>query len=203
MSQYTTGNVTVKNNSATVWGASCDFVTASNVKIGDLFKVRNVSAWYQVSAVNLATNLNITPVYAGANASNTTYLIARDFTTNLDLPEITSGDVDWPEVYTRAMRIIDSEMCSVTVATVNAAHTIVASQDVVLGSGNITLSLPRATAKQRVYCGNRSVGTIKILASSPPDYIASGPTAVASINVATKFGTVTLIGDGGTMWYRF
>jgi len=203
MAQYKVGNVTVKNNSATVWGASCDFVTASNVKIGDLFKVKDLNAWYQVSAVNLATNLNISPAYAGSNASNVDYLIARDFTTNMDLPEITAGDLDWPDVYTRAMRLLDAELFEVNVATVNANHTIVASQDVVLGSGNITFTLPRAVNRQRIYLGNRSVGTVKILASSPPDYIASGPTLVASINLATKFGTTTLIGDGGTVYYQF
>ena len=86
MSQYTEGSVTLKTNSATVWGASCDWVTASNVKIGDLFKKRDQNAWYQVTAVNLATNLNISPVYAAASVSGVSYLMARDFTTIGKMP---------------------------------------------------------------------------------------------------------------------
>ncbi|GAI38247.1 unnamed protein product, partial [marine sediment metagenome] len=50
MAQYTEGNVTLVQNSATVWGAACDWLTASNVKIGDLFKKQDENAWYQVTS---------------------------------------------------------------------------------------------------------------------------------------------------------
>jgi hypothetical protein len=94
MAQYTEGNVTLVQNSATVYGASCDWLTASNVRIGDLFKKQDESAWYQVTSVNLATNINISPVYAAASVAGVDYLIVRDFTPNYDWPEITGGDVD-------------------------------------------------------------------------------------------------------------
>jgi hypothetical protein len=208
MSQYTTGNVTLKQNSATVIGASTNFLTASNVKVGDLFKRLNENAWYQVTSVNLATNLNISPVYAAANASNVDYIIARDFTTNLDLPELTSGDSDWQDVYTRSLRAIDAKFFQVEVATPNTNHTVAASQEVVLASGTagnfVTVTLPRASNRRRLYIGLRSnVATLKVLASSPPDYIASGGSTLASIIRTGQHSTVTVIGDGGNLYYIF
>lgn len=110
MSQYTTGNVTLVSGSATVVGGSCDFLTASNVKIGDLFKKSGENAWYTVSAVNSATNLSITPAYAQSNASNTDYIISRDFTPNFNLAEMSAGDLDFQDAYTRSMRIIDNQI---------------------------------------------------------------------------------------------
>lgn len=208
MSQYTIGNVTLKQNSATVIGASTNFVVASNVKVGDLFKRQGQSAWYQVTSVNLATNLNISPVYAGSNASNVNYLICRDFTPNLDLPELSGGDVDWQDSYTRALRAIDTQFFRMNIATPNTNHTVAASQDVILASGTagnyVTITLPRATNKRRLYIGLRSnVATLKILASSPPDYIASGGSTIASIIRTEQHATVTVIGDGGTLYYIF
>lgn len=114
MSQYTVGNVNLINNSATVVGASCDWWTASNVKVGDLFKKRGENAWYQVTSVNLATNINISPVYAAASVYGVNYLVTRDFTPNYSFPEITGGDYDWNDTYTRAIRAIDTHLNNVS-----------------------------------------------------------------------------------------
>lgn len=112
MSQYTTGNVTVTNGNATVIGASLDWVTGSAVKIGYLFKKNNENAFYEVSAVNTATRITLTTAYAGSNASNVDYQITRDFTTYLNLPEMTLGDLDFQDTYTRAVRLLDSVVAS-------------------------------------------------------------------------------------------
>ena len=203
MAQYIEGLVSIKNNSATVWGFSTDFLTANNVKIGDLFKKRYENAFYTVSAVVLATQLTITPVYAGVNASAVSYVVIRDFTANLDLPEMSPGDLDFQDQYTRAVRLLDTEMFEVNVSSPNANATILATHDVVLGSGNITLALPNASNRQRVSVCIRSSGaTLKVLASSPPDYIASSGATLASITRTTQFDAVTLVGDGGYYWYK-
>ncbi|GAI19203.1 unnamed protein product, partial [marine sediment metagenome] len=80
------------------------------VKIGDLFKKQGQNAWYQVTSVNLATNINISPVYAAASVAGVSYLIVRDFTPIFNLPEISGGDYDWQDAYTRAIRTIDSNL---------------------------------------------------------------------------------------------
>lgn len=115
MAQYNTGNITLVNASSQVVGASCDWLTASAVKVGDMLKKSGENAWYTVSAVNLATRLTIAPVYAGANASNVGYAITRDFTPNLSLPEVAPGDLDWQDSYTRAIRILDTQVIAYSV----------------------------------------------------------------------------------------
>ncbi len=205
MAQYIDGTVTLTSGSATVVGGSTDFWTASNVQVGDLFKKYNENAFYSVTGVTSATNFTISPVYAGNNASSVDYLITRDFTTNLNMPEMSFGDLDFQDIYTRAIRIIDTQFFEVEVATPNANATVLATQTVVLGSGNTTLALPLASNRYKFYFGKRdpSGTTLKMLASSPPDYIASGPSLEASVTLATKYGTVTLIGDGGNIYYKF
>ena len=204
MSQYKLGNVTVTNGGTSVIGASCDWLTASNVRVGDLFKVRALAAWYTVSAVNTATKVTISPAYAGSNASNVAYTIARDFTSNANIPEMSGGDVDWPDVYTRAMRAIDTKMYNIQVASPAGAHTVVASQQFVTATGGITITLPRATEKMRIYIANRAGGTLTIAASSPPDYIASTDGGnEGTITRVGKYSTVTLVSDGSTKYYIF
>jgi len=115
MAQYNTGNITLVNASTQVVGASCDFVTASNVRVGDMIKKSGENAWYNVTAVQTATRLSVSPPYAGANASAVGYAITRDFTPNLNLPEVSSGDLDWQDSYTRAVRILDTQVIAYSV----------------------------------------------------------------------------------------
>lgn len=115
MAQYNTGNITLVNASTQVVGGSCDWLTASAVKVGDMLKKSGENAWYNVTAVNLATRLSISPAYAGSNASNVGYAITRDFTPSLNLPEVSSGDLDWQDSYTRAVRILDTQVIAYSV----------------------------------------------------------------------------------------
>jgi hypothetical protein len=115
MAQYNTGNITLVNASTQVVGASCDWITASHVKVGDMLKKSGENAWYNITAVQTATRVSISPAYAGANASNVGYAITRDFTPNLSLPEVSSGDLDWQDSYTRAVRILDTQVIAYSV----------------------------------------------------------------------------------------
>ncbi len=47
---------------------------------------------------------------AGSTDTNLAYVIVRDFTVNLNFPEINKGDVNWPSIYTKAMRLIDADL---------------------------------------------------------------------------------------------
>jgi hypothetical protein len=114
MSQYSIGFATVKNNSASVWGASCDWLTASAAKVGHLFKIQGSGAWYTITSVVNATKITISPLYALANASSEEYTITRDFTPNYSFPEQNEGDYDWTYAYTRAMRMIDTQFATIT-----------------------------------------------------------------------------------------
>jgi hypothetical protein len=152
MAQYIQGNVTLTQNSATVYGASCDWLTASAVRVGNLFKNAGENAWYQVTSVNTATTLNISPSYAGENASATDYIITRDFTPNFDLVEITSGDLDWNDAYTRTMRIIDNQMYAGSGASNQAVYTITS------GSGRFGWAVGLTATSDMVRIANASSG---------------------------------------------
>ena len=110
MSQYRTGSVKCVNSSTLVRADSVspnvpNFLT--NVAVGDLFKRRYENTWYQVSSVKNATLIQIDPAYAGTSGTGLEYIVTRDFTPNLNLPEQSSGDYDTADTYTRAIRKID------------------------------------------------------------------------------------------------
>jgi hypothetical protein len=208
MAQYTTGNVTLVQNSATVYGASMDWLTASNVKIGDLFKKQGENAWYQVTSVNLATNINISPVYANASVAGVSYLIVRDFTPNYDWPEVVGGDYDWQDAYTRAIRAIDNQISIVAVAAggvtiqrVTASYHIQTADTNIIASmsagGTASVFLPNATPARTLKC-TVSNGSMIVIASGS-DTIEGN----ATIGMYTQYDTANLHNDGVATWYIF
>jgi len=159
MAQYTQGNVTLIQNSATVYGASCDWLTASAVRVGNLFKKSQENAYYQITSVNTATNINISPPYAAVNASTVEYAISRDFTPNYNLVEITAGDLDWNDAYTRSMRIIDNQMYVGTGGgSTQGVYTITN------GSGRFGWAVGMSTTDDTVEIANASGGSDKLAA---------------------------------------
>ena len=212
MSQYTVGNVTLVQNSATVVGASTDWVTASNVKIGDYFKKQGENAWYQVTSVNLATNINISPAYAAASVAGVSYLISRDFTPNYSIPEITGGDYDWHDVYTRAMRKIDTQLAigvgglaSPTVQSITASYRILDTSgvDMVVASSGIggvaSVWLPDASISRNLKFAVASSGGYLVVIASTGDSIEGN----ASIGLRTTYDTAHLQTDKVKTWYIF
>ncbi len=211
MSQYTVGNVTLVQNSATVVGASTDWVTASNVKIGDLFKKQGENAWYQVTSVNLATNINISPVYAAASVSGVSYLITRDFTPNYDIPEITGGDYDWHDTYTKAMRLIDGQLNAVggnaspSVTSITASYRMPETYTVsmVVASGGIggtaSVWLPKANLSRNLKFAVASSGGDIVVIASTGDTIEGN----ATIGLRTQYDTAHLQTDKVKTWYIY
>ena len=72
MAWYKTGTVSVTNNSATVTGSGTNFVSGAQVGFG--FRDPN-GLVYEITAINSATSLTITPVYGGSTASGQSYAI--------------------------------------------------------------------------------------------------------------------------------
>lgn len=106
MSQYKTGSVTVTAASATVTGSETVWLTY--VSVGDTFKIEGENAIYNIASVDSDTQITLTSAYAGATASGQSYQITVDFTPNLSIPEIWSGDLDWPYHLTQGLRLIDT-----------------------------------------------------------------------------------------------
>lgn len=87
-------------------------ITTNNIVKGDLFRFQAdvAAAWFVVSNVVSSTQFDLTTPYNAAQAFDTLlpYIIVRDFTVNLGLPELAPGDIAIREVYTQAMRILDA-----------------------------------------------------------------------------------------------
>lgn len=110
MAQYKDGNAEVLSGTPTQVVLDTG-TTSGNIQAGDLFRFQGDSpSWYQVASVLDAQNFTLTAPYAGDKAFDTffEYVVTRDFTPNLGIPELSPGDVDIRDVYTFAMRLIDS-----------------------------------------------------------------------------------------------
>ncbi|HSE46530.1 MAG TPA: hypothetical protein VLA89_14495 [Gemmatimonadales bacterium] len=87
-------------------------LTTNNITQGDYFRFQAdvAAAWFSVSNVLSATVFELSTPYNAAQALDTLlpYIIVRDFTPNLLLPELAPGDIAIREVYTQAMRILDA-----------------------------------------------------------------------------------------------
>ena len=194
MAQYNTGNITLVSASSQVVGASCDFQTASNVRVGDIIKKTGENAFYNVVSVTSATRLTISPVYSGANASNVGYSITRDFTPNFSLPEVYSGDYDWQDSYTRAIRILDQQVNAYSVQR-GETYTIAS------GSGRFGWAVGYSATAGMVKIANASSGSdaipaIGIVASdhgTTVDVYYRGPIA--------SYASGKFPSTGGTRYY--
>ncbi len=108
MSQYRTGSVKVVSGEAAVVGTGT--LWAANVEAADLFKMKNESVIYQVGTVTDDTHISLSTLYNGTTRSGEQYQVTRDFTPNLKLPEVSPGDIDWPDNVTKALRKIDGRI---------------------------------------------------------------------------------------------
>jgi len=106
MAQYRTGTVTVTNGSSAVVGLDTAF--AGNVSPGDLFTLPGSGVFYEVATVTDDTNLLLTANYAGPTVAGLDFIISTGFTPNFSIPEISGGDLNWPDVLTRSLRRIDA-----------------------------------------------------------------------------------------------
>src|SRR5574337_714021 len=100
MSQYKTGTANVTNASNKIYITGDGVDLATNVTPGkDSFKRKDEFAIYNI--IDVASDgggeyILVSPDYAGADAEGVEYQIQRDFTPNLGLAEMNSGDDDWP-----------------------------------------------------------------------------------------------------------
>src|ERR1044072_1569581 len=111
MAQIRKGSVNVLNGSSyVVANLPTPSMDWSQVAAGDLFTVTGSDVWYVIAAVDTiaigsATFYRLTIVggYAGPNATGVAFSILSDFSPNLNLPLMYSGDTNTPAMFTRAM----------------------------------------------------------------------------------------------------
>ena len=74
-------------------------------------KVKGENAEYTIASTpSSETQITLTSVYAGSGQSGAEYQITKDFTSNLEMPEIWAGDIDWPWHVTQALRTADTAL---------------------------------------------------------------------------------------------
>jgi len=82
-----------------------------------------------------------------------------------------------------------------------ANYQILTTDNMILASGNITITLASASAKHSIKLGNRSLDSNAsiLIKKSGGDTIESN----ASLNLANKYDTVCLVGDGVNTHFQF
>lgn len=80
LTEYTTGTVSINNNSTTLTGSGTDFT--NNVATTDYVRLDDDgdgagSVWYGISSVDSATQITLSSAYAGANATAENYTISK------------------------------------------------------------------------------------------------------------------------------
>ena len=211
MSQYRTGTVTVSGESQVVLGQGTSFL--SEVNVGDSFNKKGINSIYEVGSVVSDAELRLTSKYVASGESGMEYVVTRDFTPNIDLPEINIGDIDWPFQVTRAFRTLDTILGGTNLA-IKAACRVATITDVsgtyslgtITASGNGALSIDSTTMNlnDRVLVKNRSTQ------SENGIYYVSGagsPTSKWTLTRATDFdsgdeimsGCAVLVTEGGLL----
>lgn len=77
--------------------------------VGKSFKFQNEPVWYQIASVQSDVLFTLSTAYTGLRALGTgfAYVVSVDFTTRLGLAELSAGDVDIRDVFTRTVRLLD------------------------------------------------------------------------------------------------
>lgn len=174
MSAYKTGSVVITVNSPTVIGSDTEFDTY--VSSGNLFRIRGEDPFYEIATVHSATNLSLTAPYQNSDFSASDvlagmpYQIVTDYTPNYSFPELGSNDINFQNIFTKAIREIDTELFNLEASSVTASlgtfNDLVAS-DLVTTTASITnITASELQITNGFGCNNASPQT---------SYTVSGP----------------------------
>jgi len=105
--QYITGTVSTTAASTAVVGTGTLWLAALHA--GSLIAFDGGTVFYEVATVTDDTHLTLTANYPDT-LTNVDYVAVSDFTPELELPLVASGDLDFPEIYSRSMAILDNRI---------------------------------------------------------------------------------------------
>ncbi len=178
MSAYKTGSVTVTVNSPTVIGADTEFDTY--VSAGNLFRIRGEDPFYEIAAISSATRLSLTASYQDSDfsasdvLSGMPYQIVTDYTPNYSFPELGSNDINFQNIFTRAIREVDTELFNLEASSITAS----------LGTFNDLTASNLVTSAASITDLTASLGTFNDLTAS------NLVTSAASITDLTASGII-------------
>jgi hypothetical protein len=212
--QYQAGTVTVTNGSQIWVGFGTDWQNELSlpcvVKVG-----LDGESTYSVAAIISATRLHLSANYNASTNSGLSYMAMRSWTTNRSFWRPLQGDNDWAEILSQeTVDKIDTDIgylySYLAVASVENQYNpflttidrqILLTDDMILASGNVTITLASASSKQAIKIGNRSLDANAsiLIQKSGGDTIENN----ATLRLLNKYDTVTLIGDGTNTHIQF
>ncbi len=110
-SMYKTGTISVTNGSQTVTGSGTSWL--ANVAAGDWLFVGGDGTSYEVGSVGSDTGITLTANYAGTTASGKSYGIGNVATSPDNILLMSTGDIETPAIFSRAMQAIQSTLTGV------------------------------------------------------------------------------------------
>ena len=209
MGVYSSGSVNVKVNSATVWGNNTLFSTYTSA--GDIFHLSSEATFYSIAAINSATNLSLSSVYANSGYSDSTelnsrsYQIVSDFTTYYSIPEMDLNDKNLQHIFTRAVQTIDTAIFKRNSRTVSANYTASGNDQTIIANASLNITLPAASSSSKGVTlriisntasrvGATCTGSVKIGGSKN-----NGATHISTY-LTTKYQTLTLEVATTNLW---
>lgn len=208
--QYQTGNISITNSSLIVLGDGTEWKTQVNLPA--IFKVDlDGEATYSVATIISATRLHLANNYGGSTGSGLGYQLCTSFSVSRGYYRPLQGDSDFAEILSQeTIDKIDDDISNLMTGNVGmfsnpvlktANYQILTTDNMILASGNVTITLASASAKHEIRIGNRSLdvsASIRVKKSGG-DTIENN----ASLRLGNKYDTVCLIGDGINTHFQF
>ena len=109
MAQYKVGTISVTNGSAVITGSGTDWNNVLyNIKANDSVFIAGDTVDYRVLTVDSATQITLTGAVQRSTAAGLTYAVSKDFTPNINLPLVGTGDIRTDQLFSRAMNNLDT-----------------------------------------------------------------------------------------------
>lgn len=109
MAQYKVGTISVTNGSAVITGSGTDWNNVLyNIKANDSVFIAGDTVDYRVLTVDSATQITLTGAVQRSTGSGLIYAVSKDFTPNINLPLVGTGDIRTDQLFSRAMNNLDS-----------------------------------------------------------------------------------------------
>ena len=173
----------------------------------------NTAAW----SITLGTNISATAVisasyFSGDTRNGIAYQIVTDYTPNQDYPEMSLNDVNFPHVYTKFVRMVDSDISRVATAikkrivdhgTATVVTLVATDWNKVHNFKNTTscvITCPTATIDDKgawIQCRKKGSGNIDIKRGGTNTFIDTA-THFANINSTQTYAYLTLLVDTAT-----
>lgn len=201
------GTTVTTDGSATIEGANGP-EWSTEVAVGDLFKIEDEAAIYTIASITDDDTLVLSAAYAAADGGGKSYLIIKDFTDKFLIPMINKGDLDWPDIYTEAMKIIDLHLKQYSYVSVTSTPytALVANEFFAVDTSTakeIDLLSAGTYGKGRIIIVKDvtgSAGTNNITIDPNGTEKIDGGAAGVPITISTNYGSVTLISDGSNLF---